>query len=66
MLYFLTKFVIVHYFCDLFNLSFCKDEDKAFPMCLSFSNDLLYVGDSKSQLHLLNPAQGKFDIVEVL
>ncbi|XP_021912837.1 F-box/WD repeat-containing protein 9-like isoform X2 [Zootermopsis nevadensis] len=46
------------------NLYENKDEDKAFPMCLSFSNDLLYVGDSKSQLHLLNPAQGKFDIVE--
>lgn len=35
------------------------------PMCMSFNNNLLYVGDSKGNLHLINPAQGQFSIVDV-
>jgi len=34
-------------------------------MSLSLSENLLYVGDNKGKLHLLNPAHGWFDIVEV-
>lgn len=41
-----------------------KGEDNAFPMSLSFSENLLYVGDNKGKLHLLNPAHGWFNIVE--
>jgi len=33
-------------------------------MSLSLSENLLYVGDNKGKLHLLNPAHGWFDIVE--
>ncbi|PNF41646.1 hypothetical protein B7P43_G07628 [Cryptotermes secundus] len=34
------------------------------PLCMSFSNNLIYVGDSKGNLHLINPAQGHFNIVD--
>ncbi|KAJ9577389.1 hypothetical protein L9F63_006012, partial [Diploptera punctata] len=41
-----------------------KDDENAFPMCLSFNDNLLYVGDTKGQLHLLNPSQGQFNIIK--
>ncbi|XP_069700285.1 F-box/WD repeat-containing protein 9-like isoform X4 [Periplaneta americana] len=41
-----------------------NEEENAFPMCVSFNNDLLYVGDTKGRLHLLNPVHGHFNIVE--
>jgi len=34
-------------------------------MSLSLSENLLCVGDNKGKLHLLNPAHGRFDVVEV-
>ncbi|PSN30204.1 hypothetical protein C0J52_21036 [Blattella germanica] len=40
-------------------------EQRTFPMCLSFNDNLLYVGDTKGQLLLLNPTHGQFNIVKV-
>jgi hypothetical protein len=45
---------------------FCfKGKVNDVPMCMSFSNNLIYVGDSKGHLHLINPAEGQFNIVDV-
>lgn len=46
------------------NLYANKGKVNDIPLCMSFNNNLLYVGDSKGQLHLINPAQGQFSIVD--
>ncbi|PNF16360.1 hypothetical protein B7P43_G10497 [Cryptotermes secundus] len=46
------------------NLYADKGKVNDVPMCMSFSNNLIYVGDSKGNLHLINPAQGQFNIVD--
>lgn len=36
----------------------------AYPMCLSYTNNIIYVGDVKGHLHLMNPKRGEFNIEE--
>jgi hypothetical protein len=53
-------------YCTYLHFFFCfKGKVSDVPMCMSINNNLIYVGDSKGLLHLINPAQGQLDIVDV-
>ncbi|GLH12614.1 F-box/WD repeat-containing protein 7 [Gryllus bimaculatus] len=41
----------------------CKGSN-AYPMCLSYADNSIYVGDVRGRVHLMNPNKGEFTVVE--